>query len=147
MGAIFRFLPILEPFRAYFGITLEDDERSAREKIAGRMLLLDQSFGEALPGAVRLPRGERSTAPGAAPRPEARQRQLFGVMRRVIQSVSETQPTVTLVEDLHWLDAASAEFLEHMVDARAGRRSLLLLNFRLEYRAEWMQKSWYRRSR
>ena len=54
------------------------------------------------------------------------------------------QPTVTLIEDLHWLDTASAEFLDHMVDARADRRSLLLLNFRPEYHAEWMQKSWYR---
>ena len=65
-------------------------------------------------------------------------------MRQVIQSVSEAQPTVTLIEDLHWLDDASGEFLEHMVDARAGSRSLLLLNFRPEYRADWMQKSWYR---
>jgi adenylate cyclase len=31
-----------------------------------------------------------------------------------------------------------------MVDAREGTHSLLLLNFRPEYRAEWMQKSWYR---
>jgi hypothetical protein len=31
-----------------------------------------------------------------------------------------------------------------MVDARAGSRSLLLVNFRPEYSAEWMQKSWYR---
>jgi adenylate cyclase len=31
-----------------------------------------------------------------------------------------------------------------MVDALAGSRSLLLLNFRPEYHAEWMQKSWYR---
>jgi adenylate cyclase len=49
-----------------------------------------------------------------------------------------------MVEDLHWLDAASGEFLEHMVDARAGTRNLLLVNFRPEYRADWMQKSWYR---
>src|SRR5262249_20765318 len=57
---------------------------------------------------------------------------------------SEEQPTITLVEDLHWLDEASGEFLAHMVDARAGSRTLLLLNFRPEFHAEWMQKSWYR---
>ena len=81
-----------------------------------------------------------------APRldPEARQRQIIAVMRQVIQSVSEEQPTVTLIEDLHWLDDASGEFLAHMVDARAGSRNLLLLNFRPEYHADWMQKSWYR---
>jgi adenylate cyclase len=49
-----------------------------------------------------------------------------------------------MIEDLHWLDAASGEFLEHMVDAQAGSRHLLLVNFRPEYRADWMQKSWYR---
>jgi len=48
-GRNIPFLPILEVFRAYYGITLEDDDRSAREKIAGRMVLLDQSFAEALP--------------------------------------------------------------------------------------------------
>ena len=65
-------------------------------------------------------------------------------MRQVVQSASVAQPMVTLIEDLHWLDAASAEFIEHMVDNAAGNRSLLLLNFRPEYHANWMQKSWYR---
>jgi adenylate cyclase len=129
---------------AYFGITLEDDDHGAREKIAGRMVLLDQSFAEALPLLFDFLGVSVPQRPPARLEPEARQRQLIGVMRQVIQSVSEEQPTVTLIEDLHWLDAASAEFLEHMVDARAGSRNLLLLNFRPEYRAEWMRKSWYR---
>jgi class 3 adenylate cyclase/tetratricopeptide (TPR) repeat protein len=143
-GRNIPFLPILELFRAYFGITLEDDERSVREKIAGRILLLDQSFAAALPLLFDFLGVSDPQRPAPRLEPEARQRQLIGVMRRVIQSVSETQPTVTLVEDLHWLDAASAEFLEQMVDARAESRNLLLVNFRPEYRAEWMQKSWYR---
>ncbi len=143
-GRNIPFLPIVELFRAYFGITLEDDERSAREKIAGRMLLLDQSFGEALPLLFDFLGVSDPQRPAPRLGPEARQRQLIGAIRRLIQRVTETQPTVTLVEDLHWLDAASAEFLEHMVDARAGSRSLLLVTFRPEYRAEWMHKSWYR---
>ena len=63
-------------------------------------------------------------------------------MRQVIQSVSEEQPTVTLIEDLHWMDEASEEFLAQMVEARQGSRNLLLLNFRPEYNAEGMKKSW-----
>jgi adenylate cyclase len=38
----------------------------------------------------------------------------------------------------------SAEFLELMIEARADSRHLVLLNFRPEYHAEWMPKSWYR---
>jgi adenylate cyclase len=143
-GRNIPYLPILELFRAYFGITSEDDDRSAREKIAGRMVLLDLGFADALPllfDFLGVPDPQR---PGLRLDPDARLRQLLAVMRQMIQSVREEQPTVALVEDLHWLDDASGEFLAHMVDARAGSRTLLLLNFRPEYHAEWMQKSWYR---
>ena len=143
-GRNIPFLPILEVFRAYYRITLEDDDRSAREKIAGRMVLLDNSFAEALPLLFDFLGVADPQRPAPRLDPEARQRQVIAVMRQVIQSVSEEQPTVTLVEDLHWLDDASGEFLAHMVDARAGSRNLLLLNFRPEYHADWMQKSWYR---
>lgn len=137
-------LPILEVFRAYFGITAQDDDRSAREKIAGRMVVLDQGLAESLPLLFDFLGVADPQRPAPAMSPEVRQRQIFQVMRQVIRSASETQPTVTLIEDLHWIDAASAEFLAQMVDAQAGTRSLLLVNFRPEYRAEWMQKSWYR---
>jgi adenylate cyclase len=131
-------------FRAYYGITLEDDDRSAREKIAGRMVLLDNRFAGALPLLFDFLGVADPQHPAPRLDPDARQRQLLAVMRQVIQSVSEAQPTVTMIEDLHWLDDASGEFLAQMVDARAGSRNLLLLNFRPEYHADWMQKSWYR---
>ncbi len=143
-GRNIPFLPILELFRAYFGITLQDDDRSAREKIAGRLVVLDQGLAEALPLLYDFLGVADPQRPAPRLDPESRQHQLIGVMRQVMQTVSEAQPTVTLIEDLHWLDAASAEYLEHVVDAQAGRRRLLLVNFRPEYRAEWMQKSWYR---
>jgi len=143
-GRNIPFLPILEVYRSYFGITLQDDDRTAREKIAGRMVVLDQRFAESLPLLYDFL--GVSDPQHLLPRldPEVRQRQLIGIMREVIRTLNEEQPTVTMVEDLHWLDDASAEFIEHMVDARAGTRNLLLLNFRPEFRAEWMQKSWYR---
>ncbi len=143
-GRNIPFLPVLEVYRAYFGITLQDDDRSAREKIAGRMVLLDHAFADALPVLFDFLGVADPQHPTPRLDPEARQRQLLAVMRQVIQSVSADQPTITLVEDLHWMDDASAEFLAHMVDARPGSRNLLLLNFRPEYHAEWMQKSWYR---
>jgi len=137
-------LPILEVFRSFFGITAQDDDRGAREKIAGRMVLLDQAFAETLPLMFDFLGVADPQHPAPRLDPDARQRQIIAVMRQLTHTVNEAQPTVTMIEDLHWLDPASAEFIEHMVDARAGTRNLLLLNFRPEYRAEWMQKSWYR---
>jgi predicted ATPase len=81
----------------------------------------------------------------AAPAPlmeaEARRRQRLGVARQLFQRAPADGPAVLPIEDLHWLDAASEVWLCDWVDAVAGTHHLLLLNFRPEYRAEWMQRS------
>ncbi len=51
--------------------------------------------------------------------------------------------TVTLIDDLHWIDAGSDAFIEQLVNASAGRRSLVVLNFRPEYVATFINKPHY----
>jgi len=143
-GRNIPFLPILDVFRSYFGITGEDDERSSRVKIARHIESLGPGLADTFPLVCEFLAVGDPQNPAPKLDPDARQRQLIGVIRQIIRSASARQPAVTMIEDLHWLDAASAEFLEQMVDAREGTHSLLLLNFRPEYRAEWMRKSWYR---
>ncbi len=143
-GKNLAFLPILELFRVYFGITPQDDSPTAREKIETSVALLPDGLADTLPLLFEFLGAAEPQSPAVKLNPEARQRQLLGVMRELIRSASETQPTVTLIEDLHWLDQASAEFLDHLVDTQGVSRSLLLLNFRPEYHAQWMDKSWYR---
>jgi predicted ATPase len=53
------------------------------------------------------------------------------------------QPSVIFLDDLHWFDGGSEGFLEAMVEALPGTQSLVLVNFRPEYHAAWMQKSYY----
>ena len=42
-------VPVLQFLRSYFEITEQDSERTARERIAGKLLLLDVGFDEDLP--------------------------------------------------------------------------------------------------
>src|SRR5262245_63003724 len=136
-------LPILQIFREYFGIAEQDSERTAREKIAGRLLLIDEGLREFLPVLFDFMAVPDPDRPARGVDPDARQRQLFNVMRRVVGRGQGA--AVTFVEDLHWIDAGSAAWLEQMVDAAAGSKTMLLVTFRPEYHAPWMQKSWYRR--
>ncbi len=136
------FLPILQILRQYFGIGEQEDDRAARERIAGRLLLIDEGLREFLPVVfdfMAVPDPER---PARGVDPDARQRQLFNVMRRVVGRGEGA--ALTFIEDLHWIDAGSAAWLEQMVEAAAGSNTLLLVTFRPEYHAAWMQKSWYR---
>jgi adenylate cyclase len=51
--------------------------------------------------------------------------------------------TVVIVEDLHWIDAASEEFVEALADAVVGTTTLLVVNFRPGFAAPFMQRSHY----
>jgi len=142
-GKAVPLLPALEFQRSYFGITEQDTARAARDKIAGRMVLLDEKLAEGLPvmfDFLGVPDPERPAPPLG---PEARQRQLFDVIRRLGRARSAREPAVFLFEDLHWFDRASEEFIENFVEISPGNRSLVLLNFRPEFHARWMQKSYY----
>jgi class 3 adenylate cyclase/tetratricopeptide (TPR) repeat protein len=136
-------LPVLQLMRDYFDVTELDSDQTARERIAGKLLLLDESFGEDLPlifEFLAVPDPER---PPPHMDPEVRQRQLLAVTKRLIRAQGNRDPGVTVFEDLHWLDPASEAFLENHVEATQGTRSLTVLNFRPEYRAPWMSKSYY----
>jgi adenylate cyclase len=142
-GRTVPFLPLLELLRSYFGIGEGDSDGEARHKIAGTVLLLDESFRELLPLLLEflgVPDPERP-----APRmdPEARQRQLYGLVRRLVQARSTRELTLLFVDDVHWIDPASDGFLAQLVEAVTGTRALLLVNFRPEYQADWFRKSHY----
>lgn len=138
------FLPVLQMMRGYFGVSEHDSDRQAREKIAGRLLLLDEAFAEDLPlifDFLAVPDPERP-----APRmdPEARQRALLAGVKRLVHASSQVEPGVNLLEDLHWIDPGSETFLAQLVEAVPGTRNVTVVNFRPEYSAEWMRKSYYR---
>jgi class 3 adenylate cyclase/tetratricopeptide (TPR) repeat protein len=143
-GKAVPLLPILEFFRSYFGITEHDKPRVARDKIAGRMLLLDGTLTEELPlmfDFLGVPDPERPSPPLG---PEARQRRFFGLIQRLARARSAREPAVILYEDLHWFDEASEEFIAYNVaEVVPGNRTLVLLNFRPEFHAAWMRRSRY----
>jgi len=142
-GKAVPFLPLLELLRDVFGITEQDRDEEARKKIAGTLILLNDKFQEALPLVFDFLGVADPTRPVPKVDPEARQRQLFGFVRRLVRARSEQEPGILLVDDLHWIDPGSDAFLAQLVEALSGTRTLLLVNFRPEYRADWMAKSYY----
>jgi class 3 adenylate cyclase len=71
-------LPLLQFLRSYFEISERDSERTARERIAGKLLLLDKSFDEDLPLIFDFLAVPDPLRPVTRMDPEARQRQLLG---------------------------------------------------------------------
>ncbi|MGZ5339761.1 MAG: ATP-binding protein, partial [Thermoleophilaceae bacterium] len=137
-------LPLLQFLRAYFEITERDSDETARMQITGKLVLLDGSFDDDLPLLFDFLAVPDPLRPSPRMDPEARQRQLLGLMKRLSRAQSAREPGVTVCEDLHWLDPASEAFLANQVEAVEGTQSLTVLNFRPEYHAPWMSRSSYR---
>jgi adenylate cyclase len=143
-GKNIPYLPMLEVFRGYYGITEADSDQAVREKIAGRLVLTDESLRDLLSVVFEFFGVTDPKRPPPRMDPEAKLRQLFAVLRKEVREGEAANRLVTLIEDLHWMDAGSEAFLEQFVEAIAGSRSLLIVNFRPEYHATWTAKSYYR---
>jgi class 3 adenylate cyclase/tetratricopeptide (TPR) repeat protein len=136
-GKSIPFMPILQMLRAFFGIGDGDSEQLAREKIAGRALLLDTSFAEDLPlifDFLGVPDPDR---PVAQMSPEARQRALAEVLCRLVGNPSRKKTLMLVFEDLHWVDEGSQAMIQGLIDGFGGTRTLVLANYRPEYAPPW----------
>ena len=138
------FMPILQLMRAYFDITELDDAQTARERIAGKLLLLDESFAEDLALLFDFLAVSDPERPLERMDPEARQRRLVAVVKRLIRAEGARQPGINLYEDLHWFDPATEAFMAETIEVLQSTQSLTIVNFRPEYRAPWMASSNYR---
>jgi hypothetical protein len=142
-GKATLFLPVLEAIRDYFAIKEDDSDETVRDKVAGRSLRLDRVLYDGLPLLYEFLGVPDPKHPAPQMEPEARQRKIFSFLRRLTHASTRREPTVYLFEDLHWWDGGSEAFLENHVEAIAGNRALMLVNFRPEYHSAWMQKSYY----
>jgi class 3 adenylate cyclase len=136
-------LPIRELLRSYFAVGAGEEPQAAREKVAGRLLLLDRDLEPALPLVWELLNVGDPARPADGGPPEERHRRLLEVWRRASRVRGEREPAVVLIDDLHWVDPTSDLLLDGLIGSIHGTRTLVLVNFRPEYRAGWMERSDY----
>src|SRR5262249_43832656 len=143
-GKSVTFLPLLELLRDLFGMTDADSADVARAKITDALSPSGRDFDEVTPLVFDLlgVRDPDHVVPTMDP--EARKRKLLAFVRHLVQARSAVEPLLIFVDDAHWIDSGRDEFLAQMVEAAGGTRTLVLVNFRPEYRADWTAKSYYR---
>lgn len=143
-GQAIPYMPVLQMLRSFFGIGEREPEQLAREKIAGRALLLDPGFADDLPlmfDFLGVPDADR---PVPQMSPEARQAALGGIVCRLVDAPRRRKTLVLMIEDLHWVDAGSEAMLAELVGSIAGSRTLAVVNFRPEYSPPWAGSPAYR---
>jgi class 3 adenylate cyclase len=136
-GKTIPFLPILEYLREAFEIGEQDDEQRARKKLAGTLLLIDREIAEDLPLIFDFFGVPDPENPAPLVEGEGRERRVFAILRRLLEERAREAPQLILLEDLHWFDSASQTFLANLIEAVPDTRTLLLVNHRPEFVADW----------
>jgi len=146
-GKATAYLPLLELLREYFRIITTDDSRIRREKVAGKVLMLDRSLEETLPylfALLGLSEGDDQVTQMDT---QVRRRRTHEAIKRILLRESLNQPLMVIVEDLHWIDGETQALLNLLVDTIANARILLLVNYRPEYHHEWGNRTYYNQLR
>ncbi|HUP91042.1 MAG TPA: adenylate/guanylate cyclase domain-containing protein [Solimonas sp.] len=128
--------PVQTLTRSRLGVPERAVRDDVRRLVAGTFLLHDPANAAILPAVFDfLGIGEGTgLAPDQATAERAR---MFELLARYIPS-SDDSHQVLLVEDLHFLDTASEEFLAALCAQVRSQRTLLLVNYRPDYVSEWL---------
>ncbi len=126
----------------YFERTLEfdrNDSREARfERLVQRLSRYDLARQETVPlwaSLLSLPAIEGYPSPALSP---ARQREeTFAALTEFLQARAARQPLLLIVEDLHWVDASTVEFLAQFIAESQHGPILTVLTFRPEFKVPW----------
>ena len=142
-GKASAYLPVIDLLHTYFRIAGEDDPRIRREKVAGRLSILDPSLEDARPYLFSLLGIVEGEDPLAQMDGQGRKRRTLEAIKRILLRESLNQPLMVIFEDLHWIDEATQEFLNLLADSIGTARILLLVNYRPEYSHQWNSKTYY----
>ena len=142
-GKAHAYLPLIDLLRTYFHIALEDDERTRREKVTGKVLALDRALQDTLPFVFALLGVADPTSMLPQMDGQIRRQRTLEAVKRILLRETLDRPLTLICEDLHWFDGESQAFLDLLVESVATARLLLLVNYRPEYRHGWGNKTYY----
>ena len=140
-GSATPYLPVRALLRQHCGITEADGPEAITAHVcrAVQDAEIASEEGEAL--LLQLLDVPMETVPVAQLSPQAQRTRTFALLRQLFLHTSQRQPLILAVENCHWLDATSEEWLTTLIERLSGTSILLFVTYRPGYRPPWLQQS------
>jgi class 3 adenylate cyclase/tetratricopeptide (TPR) repeat protein len=146
-GKATSYLPVIELLKGYFKIQDRDHLREIREKVTGKLLILDESLKPTLPALLALLDVPVDDEAWDRLDPIQRRQRTLDAVKALLLREAREQPLLVIFEDLHWIDGETQALLDSVVESLASARLLLLVNYRPEYEHRWSSKTYYSQMR
>jgi len=142
-GGSMIYLPVLDILRSYFEIKEGDQELLIKKKMEEKILRFDEKLKSVLPAFHELLSLKVEDQSYPKLQPIKKREKTFEAIRDLLVRESQNRPIILVIEDLHWIDKTSEEFLSYLIEWLANTRFLLVLLYRPEYTHTWGSKSYY----
>jgi TOMM system kinase/cyclase fusion protein len=112
------------------------------DKLEGFLAQYGLPLDEAVPlfaGLLSIPVGERYGT--LALTPERQKQKMLAAMVQIVLSRAAEQPVLFVVEDLHWADPSTLEFIQLLIEGCPAAAILVLLTCRPEFVPSWAMRS------
>ncbi|RJP35145.1 MAG: TIR domain-containing protein [Actinobacteria bacterium] len=142
-GEAMPYLPILDMLRSYFDIAEGEDEETGGRKLSEKLSVLGDGLDHILPPLrelLSLPVDDESYL---SLEPAQRRERAFEAIRILLVAESRRRPLILAVEDLHWMDRTSEDFLSYFIESMPTAPILLLLLHRPDYTPAWTSRTPY----
>ena len=142
-GQTTPYLPILQMLRTNFEVEEGDNPLQIHEKLRQRVHRLDPALGGILPFLHELFGLPGSDEALGHLDPKDKRQKTFEAIRTLTLAGAQRRPHVLILEDLHWIDKTSVDYLAFLIAALAGVPVLLLTTQRPGYTVRWGDKTFY----
>jgi predicted ATPase len=141
-GQATPYLPLLDLLHQACGLTESDATDGMITKVRHFLQAVGMEPEEWEPYILRLLGREDGTAHLDTLSPQVLRARTFEALLQMQLHASHQRPLLLEVEDVHWIDPTSEEWLMALVERLAGAPLLLLLSYRAGYQPAWMGKSY-----
>jgi predicted ATPase len=135
--------PVTEVVKANFDIRESDGDFDIREKLTRGLKVLDADEISTLPYLLELLSVKDSGVDPIALSPEARKDRIIKATIRITIKASQIRPLIIAIEDLHWIDNSSEDYLKELLDSISGAQVFLIFTYRPEFVHTWGAKSYH----
>jgi DNA-binding winged helix-turn-helix (wHTH) protein/tetratricopeptide (TPR) repeat protein len=141
-GQATPYLPLLDLVRQACGLTERDTLDEMTAKVGQYLQDVGMEAEAWSPYVFRLLGIEDGTGHLSLLSPQALRARIFETLIQMQLSSSRQGTLLLEVEDVHWIDPTSEEWLMALIERLAGVPILLLLSYRSGYQPAWMAKSY-----
>jgi class 3 adenylate cyclase/tetratricopeptide (TPR) repeat protein len=135
--------PIIDVLKSNFEIQEGDADSEITEKVKTGLKAIGADEASTLPYLLELLSVKDSGIDNIPMSPEARKDRITGAVKRMTLRGSEIRPLIIAIEDLHWIDKGSEEYLKDLLNRISGAKVFLVFTYRPEFVHSWSARSYH----